>query len=69
MMYKKDFVEKQFYGQDIPHVMVADGKKRKNKILYEIVLEDLKLVEDRIMEYGTVFINRYERLIKMKGMP
>lgn len=49
--------------------MVADGKKRKNKILYEIVLEDLKLVEDRIMEYGTVFINRYERLIKMKGMP
>ena len=49
--------------------MVADGKKRKNKILYDIVLEDLKLVEDRIIEYGTIFINRYERLIKMKGMP
>ena len=48
---------------------MSDGKKKKNKIMYEIVLEDLKLVEDRILENSTIYINRYERLIKIRKMP
>ena len=44
MLYKKDIVEKEFFDEEIPHVMVLDGKKPKNKIIYDVVLEDLKLV-------------------------
>ena len=69
MMYKKDVIRRESYGEKIPHLLVSDGRKRKNNIIYDIVLEDLKLVEERILEIGTHFINRYERLIKIRSLP
>jgi hypothetical protein len=35
-----------------------DGKKKKY-IIYDIALDDLKLIENRILEIGTHFINKY----------
>ena len=49
MMYKKDVIKREYYGQKIPHLLISDGRKRKNNIIYDIVLEDLKLIEDRIL--------------------
>lgn len=69
MIYKKDIVSRQHYGKEIPHLLVSDGQKKKNQVMYEIALEDLKLVEKRILEVGTHFINRYERLIKIRSLP
>lgn len=68
MLYKKDKIQRHFFHESIPHLLVIDGKRKKN-ILYDIALEDLKLVESRILEIGTHFINKYERIIKMKQLP
>lgn len=68
MLYKKDRVERQFYNEAVPHILVVDGHKKKN-ILYAIALEDIKLVETRIMETGSHFISKYERILKMKLLP
>lgn len=48
-------------------MLVIDGKKKK-PIIYDIALEDLKLIEDRILNIGSNYINRYERIIKIKSM-
>lgn len=48
-------------------MLVVDGKKKK-PIIYDIALEDLKLIEDRILNTGSNYINRYERIIKIKNM-
>jgi len=58
MLYKKDKVECRFYKESIPHILVLDGKRKKN-IIYDIALEDLKVVENRILEIGTHFINKF----------
>jgi hypothetical protein len=66
-MYKKDLISCQHFNEKIPHILVIDGKKKKN-IIYDVVLEDVKIVEDRILEIGTHFINKYEQILKMKDM-
>lgn len=68
MLYKRDKVTREHFGEDIPHFLVQDGKRSKKKVLYKSVLDDLLLIEDRIMETGTHYINFYERVIKMRGL-
>lgn len=48
-------------------MLVIDGKKKK-PIIYDIALEDLKIIEDRIINIGSNFVNRYERIIKIKNL-
>lgn len=44
MLYFKDKVLRNSYNEEIPHLLVIDGKKKKN-ILYDVALVDLKQVE------------------------
>ena len=49
--------------------MILNGKKKKNKILYGIVLDnDIKILEERILNYSTSVINQFERYIKIKNL-
>jgi len=43
-LYKKDQVNCCFFGETIPHVLVSHGRRLKNKIFYEVVLEDIEEV-------------------------
>ena len=65
MLYHKDLVIRKFYGDKIPHFLVSDGKRKKNNIFYERALNDLILVEDRLIEVGTHYLNYYERIAKI----
>ena len=78
MIYKKDIVTCHFYDSSseetksklknclIPHVLVSNGKRKKSKMLYGIVIEsDLPFVEQRVLEVATKIINQYERYIKI----
>lgn len=68
ILYKKDIVMRKQYGEKIPHFLVADGKRRKNNIIYDTVMDDLSLIEDRLIDTGTHYINYYERIVKMKDL-
>ena len=41
-LYKKDRVKLEYFGDKIPHVIVSSGQRLKNKVLYEIVNEDIE---------------------------
>ena len=58
----------EYFGDKIPHVIVSSGERLKNKVLYEIVNEDIEEVEERILYHCTMLINRYERFIKIKSL-
>lgn len=49
-------------------MVVSNGRRLKQKILYEIVNDDIEEVEERIMASCTNFINRYERYLKVKSL-
>jgi hypothetical protein len=48
--------------------LVSYGKRKKTKIIYEVVLDDIKSIEERIAQNLTIFINRYERYVKVKQL-
>jgi hypothetical protein len=58
----------EHYGEEIPHVLVCYGKKIKQKIMYDVVEKDLDLIEKRMLEVSTSFINRYERYVRLKSL-
>ena len=64
----KDKVKFQYFGEKIPHIIVSNGQRLKNKVLYEVALNDIEEIEERILHNCTMLINRYERFIKIKGL-
>ena len=52
----------------IPHVLVSNGRRKKTKVMYGVVVEtDLPYVEQRVLEVATKIINQYERYIKIRS--
>ena len=55
------------FGEIIPHVLVSNGRRLKQRVLYEIAETDTEEAEDRMLQTCTRVINRYERYLKLKG--
>jgi hypothetical protein len=68
-LYKKDRVLFEHFGEKIPHVLVSNGQRPKHRVLYEEALQDIEAVEERLMRHCTVFINRYERFLRVRSLP
>lgn len=67
-LYKRDRVTYEHFGEEVPHVLVSNGRRLKQRVLYEVVSEDIEEVEERLIASCTNFINRYERYIKIKSL-